>query len=336
MKPLSALLFSTLSFSTLFAQQKQAPTPPLQTPRQAFIEMITGGQKAITKHLTVEVQQVLAKAGARSAAALMELGSVPGQFGSDTQTFESGPLLMVINQPRSHSKVELRVDNDDLSGDEDTIELSLHVNRENNDQDPEDWEAFLSHLTVNMKKQTGIWRLNRVGIGVEIAIGDPEFVKNTFLKEPKKPANVTASVNAEQENEKPEIHRPPDQLVTTVAMAEFFFARQHPDTGFTCSLPDLAEATKSFGLDQIVMGTDGYKVSLSGCQGHPVGSFQVVAEPMAGNAGKAYCTDATHNVRIADDGRGSTCLSSGNVNQPREVDDVMTGLRVVDPNQPKP
>ena len=42
---LRAVLFlSALSSSSLFAQQ-QAPAPPPQTPRQALIEMITGGQK---------------------------------------------------------------------------------------------------------------------------------------------------------------------------------------------------------------------------------------------------------------------------------------------------
>jgi hypothetical protein len=58
--------------------------------------------------------------------------------------------------------------------------------------------------------------------------------------------------------------------------------------------------------------SQGYKLSLSGCQGRPAGSFQVVAEPTAhGNGGKALCTDATRNIRVADDGRGSTCLTFG-------------------------
>jgi hypothetical protein len=315
MKLRAALLLVALSSSALFAQKKQAPVPPLQTPRQALIEMITGGQKAITKHLTVEVQQLLAKAGSQNASALAAFGSLQGQLGSDVQSFESGPLLLVINQPREHSKLEVKIENDDLSGDEDTMDLSLHMVRENNDQEPEDWEAFFSRLTVNLKKQAGVWRLNKIGVGVEFPLGDPEFLQKTFLKGQKQAgATVASTGNVEPDTNKPEVHRSPDQLIISVAMAEYYFAQQHPDAGFSCSLPDLAEATKSFGLDQILSGpTDGYKVSLSGCQGHPAGSFQVVVEPILGNAGKAFCTDATRNIRIADDGRGSTCLAFGRV-----------------------
>jgi hypothetical protein len=56
----------------------------------------------------------------------------------------------------------------------------------------------------------------------------------------------------------------------------------------------------------------GYKFSLSGCQDKPSGSFHLVAEPVSptGKA-KAFCTDATNNVRSSDDGLGSSCLASG-------------------------
>ena len=56
----------------------------------------------------------------------------------------------------------------------------------------------------------------------------------------------------------------------------------------------------------------GYKFSLSGCQDKPSGSFHLVAEPVSptGKA-KAFCTDATNNIRSSDDGLGSSCLASG-------------------------
>ena len=64
----------------------------------------------------------------------------------------------------------------------------------------------------------------------------------------------------------------------------------------------------------------GYKFSLSGCQGKPAETFHVVAEPvsLAGGA-KAYCTDATRNVRTSDDGSGSTCLMAGKLSRPSEL-----------------
>ena len=319
MKLRAAFLFTAILSSALFAQ-KQAPAPPPQSARQALIEILTGGQKAVGKHLTVEVQQLLAKSGARSAAVLAMFDQARQQTGPDAQTFDSGPLLLVVNQPAQHQKLEIHVENDDLNGDEDTLELSLHMVRENNDQPPEDWEAFLSRFSVNLKKQAGIWRLNKVGVAVEFPLGDPEFLQKTFLKEMDQAtrADVVASAGHAEPIPSPEAQEKkmaPQQLLMMVAVAEYSYARQHPDAGFSCSLGDLAEAGQSFGLGQQISSGfyQGYKLSLTGCQGHPSGSFQLVAEPLQGTGGKAYCTDATRNVRVADDGRGATCLAFGRV-----------------------
>ena len=103
----------------------------------------------------------------------------------------------------------------------------------------------------------------------------------------------------------------PEQVLNALGLLEITFAHQHPDQGFTCSLSDLAEAFAN--NPQFSNGmVQGYKLSLSGCQGRPAGSFQLVAEPLAqGNGGKAFCTDATRNIRVSDDGRGGTCLAFG-------------------------
>lgn len=316
MKLRAAVLFTALSFSTLFAQQ-QAPAPPIQSARQALTEMLTGGTKAVTKHLTVEVQQLLSKSGNKSIGLMGPIGSIQSEFGQ-AQTFESGPVLLLINQPREHSKIEVRIENDDLSGDEDTLDLSLHVIRENSEQSPEDWEAFLSRLTVNMKKQAGIWRLNKIGVGVEFPVGDAEFLKKTVLKgfeQAESKTAVAAGDHVELKTEPPqERNVSPDEFLLWASMLESIYARLHPDIGFTCSLSDLMETAQSSGMEQRFTSgmNQGYKLSLSGCQGRPAGSFQIVAEPTArAIGGKAFCTDATHNVRASDDGRGATCLVSG-------------------------
>jgi hypothetical protein len=106
----------------------------------------------------------------------------------------------------------------------------------------------------------------------------------------------------------------PREAVMMLGFAESQFARTHPEIGFTCTLPDLAKPNM-FNLDpQIFSGEpyQGYKFSLSGCQDKPSGSFHLVAEPVSptGKA-KAFCTDATNNVRSSDDGLGSSCLTSG-------------------------
>src|SRR5215469_15736993 len=175
-------------FATLFlfvfailssAQQQQAPPAPPQSPRQALIEMSNG---QVLKHLTVEVQQLLQQPENKQAlAALGFASSMKRELGQDVQVFESGPVLVSINDVKDHHKVEVQVNNDDMSGDQDDLELSVHSFRDGVEQD-EEWQTFLSHFTVTMVRQQNIWRLSKVGIGVELAVGDPEFLKKTYLR----------------------------------------------------------------------------------------------------------------------------------------------------------
>ncbi|HET9836600.1 MAG TPA: hypothetical protein VFR84_00095 [Candidatus Angelobacter sp.] len=290
-----------------------APVPPMQTPRQALIEMILGGSQAINKHLTVEVQQLLAKSR-RGAMFTAPFESLKGELGPNVQSFETGQVLLVVNDPKQHQKLEVRVDNDDLSGDEDTLTLSPHVIRENSDQPPEEWEAFLSNFNVNLKRQDGVWRLNKIGVVLEMKVGDADVIKNTFLKD-EKPQEASAAT-APQDDSKPDPpSMNPQQLISSLFFMELTFAREHPDQGFTCSLPDLT-ANVSMGQQLQLPGGSyqGYRVSLGGCQGHPAGSFQLVLEPLVQGSGmKAFCSDATRNIRVADDGRGATCLAFGRI-----------------------
>jgi hypothetical protein len=98
-----------------------------------------------------------------------------------------------------------------------------------------------------------------------------------------------------------------------VGMAQLTFARIHPEVGFTCTLTDLANPNP-LNLDPRIFSGEpyrGYKFTLSGCQDKPSGSFRLVAEPISPAAGaRAYCTDATNNVRTSADGLGSSCLAS--------------------------
>jgi hypothetical protein len=115
---------------------------------------------------------------------------------------------------------------------------------------------------------------------------------------------------------------PKVDIQTTVSLISFqeqIYAGQHPERGFSCSLSELlsdSNQSQSFGLDpQVKTGiSNGYRINISGCQDIPSGSYQITAEPLSPSAGnKAFCTDATHNIRASDDGRGSTCLISGRV-----------------------
>jgi hypothetical protein len=177
---------------------------------------------------------------------------------------------------------------------------------------------------VSLKKEQNVWRLNKVSTTLEFPIGSAEFLK-ALTKSTEGEGHVagmytynasvgtaTASAAAAPSAASPAL--PIEQVLMMLGFAEQAFARQHPEAGFTCSWSDLQDPAVSMGLDkQITAGTyNGYRLSLSSCEGHPAGSFRLIAEPMAAQ-GKAFCVDATQNVRSSDDGRGSTCLSSGKV-----------------------
>jgi len=312
------LLLAGLVFITSALSQPQAAPPRPQTARQALIEIVTKGGEALLKHLTVEVQDALKANKKFNSAGLSVLNSMTPDSG--LQSFEAGEVLFVYNDAAQHTKYEVHVDNDDLAGNEDSLQLSLHAFRDEKEQDPE-WGPMSPHFTVSMKLQQNVWRLNNVSVGAEFPVGDAKFVEKMFLKPatsaasgfslvgPASAAHVSSGAGDVASSE-----MPPEHAVRMLAYAESEFARQHPDVGFSCSFSELAESSKMMGVDQRVNNGiyNGYRFGLTGCQSKPAGSYQITAEPLAAGA-KAFCTDATQNLRSSDDGRGATCLASGRV-----------------------
>jgi hypothetical protein len=302
--------------TSVLAQHGQ-PAPP-QTARQALLEMLKGDEQAITKHLTVQVQQTLSNARGKSGSLAAEtIAGFRGMAlrGASQETFDSGSLLLAETDPKTHERFEVHVDSDDLAGDEDTLQLSLHQLRDGQEVDSP--AQFLSQIEVAMIKQENIWRLNAITISAKLPVGDPKLMEN--LTKSATGGGMGGGRIAVSRSDQPEVPKADaEQTVRLLAMAQGMYAAMHPEIGFTCSLTDLLNQSGSmfqgFGIDPAVATGlfNGYKYALSGCQSSPAGSFQLIAEPVAPLSGaKAFCTDATHNLRVADDGRASTCLSSG-------------------------
>jgi hypothetical protein len=332
MKLRAALLFFA-TISVLFARQ-QAPAPPPQTARQALLEMITGGSEGVKRHLTVEMQKALEASGKDSAQEFDVLSQIKSA-GADFQVFETGEVLLSAVDPKSNEKFEVHVDSDDLSGDTDNIDLSFHQFRDGVEQEIP-FTGLLSRFTVGLKRQGNIWRLNELSINLKVPLGDPKLLEKAGSNMPGMfGAKIGASGGAKSEAFR---ELPIEQTVTMVAFAEGSYAMQHPETGFTCALSELGKVNFLNMDERIFKGEayKGYKFSLSGCQGKPAETFHVVAEPvsLAGGA-KAYCTDATRNVRTSDDGSGSTCLMAGKLLRNTESERV--GVHVLSPlEQGKP
>jgi hypothetical protein len=305
------LVVSTTTF--LFAQQ-QAQAPPPQTPRQALIEMINGGQEGAIKHLTVEMQKSLQGDGKNNSSAELAAFDQLKAASSNFQVFETGQVLISANDPKSNEKFEVHVDSDDLSGDTDNMDISFHQFRDGVEQDIP-YAVMLSRFTVGMKRQANVWRLNEISINIKVPVGDPKLLDKFGDGMPTGMGMIGGKIggSASGKPEKPK-DMAPREAIEMVAMAEMTFARLHPEVGFTCTLADLAKHNP-FNLDPRIFSGEpyrGYKFSLSGCQDKPSGSFRLVAEPVSpAPKAKAFCTDATNNVRSSDDGLGSSCFTSG-------------------------
>lgn len=335
----AVLVVLALFASMALCAQPQGQAAPPQTPRQALIEMISGGQEGAMKHLTLEMQKSLQGDGKNSAAQLATFDQIRAAS-SDFQVFETGEVLLSANDPKSHEKFEVHVDGDDLSGDTDTMDISFHQFHDGVEQDIP-YAAMLSRFTVGMKRQANVWRLNDISINIKIPVGDPKLLEKFGNGMPGMiGGKIGGSASGKSEKSR---DMAPREAIMMVAFAESTFARSHPETGFTCTLADLAKSNP-FNLDPRIFTGEpyrGYKFSLSGCQDKPSGSFHLVAEPVAPAAGaKAYCTDATGNIRSSDDGRGSSCLASGKVDRSLQYDDdgaAAVGIDVhVHSDKPKP
>jgi len=313
--------------SSFLLSQTQAPAAPPQTPRQALIEMINGGQEGAMKHLTVEMQKSLQGDGKNnSSVAQLAPFEQMRAASSDFQVFETGQVLLSTNDPKTNEKFEVHVDSDDLAGDADNMDISFHQFRDGVEQDIP-YTTMLSRFSVGMKRQANIWRLNEVSINIKVPVGDPKLLEK--FGSGMGTGMFGAKVGGVSASGKPEKPRDmaPREAVQMLGMTESMFARMHPEIGFTCTLSDLAKPNM-LNLDPRIFSGEpyyGYKFSLSGCQDKPSGSFHLVAEPVSptGKA-KAFCTDATNNVRSSDDGLGSSCLASDKL-EPSGAEDGAAG-----------
>ena len=143
----TVLLVLAVFTSTALCAQPQAQAPPPQTPRQALIEMISGGQEGAMKHLTVEMQKSLQGDGKNNAASQLATFDQIRAASSDFQVFETGQVLLASNDPKTHEKFEVHVDSDDLSGDTDNMDISFHQFHDGVEQDIP-YAAMLSRFTV--------------------------------------------------------------------------------------------------------------------------------------------------------------------------------------------
>lgn len=320
-----SLIVTTLSTGTLFAPpssaqqtkvQDAAATP--QTARQALMEMFFSKTPGtFIKHLPVATRTALEKSGA--LAALQQYSVFASQLHTqgNVQTFETGPVLLTGEDPKTGQKVEIAV-NEAMRGDQDDIELSFRVYKSGELQRA----PFMPQMTFSMKQEEQIWKLNEISFTIHLPLADPDLLKaitekiqthtsssSTFSPHSgitTQPAGSDALVLAAMRN---------------ILTAEITYAASFPNVGFTCTLSDL----DGFGSGQpnehqamlinsgLASGKRyGFVFTLSECSGDPATHFQLTAAPNANTFGrKAFCANESGVIRSSDDGNPATCLASG-------------------------
>lgn len=306
--PPIALLFLFVSLAA-----SQTPPPP-QTARQALIEMFFGTTpNHLEKHLPDVTRNSLKKlASANGMNTLDEFSMLASQLksgGGKFETFETGPTLLSTEDAEGAEKFELTVERDDLAGDEDQIELALHMTK----NFKEEAMPFIPRFIFIMVQQADVWRLNEIDVTVKVPLSDPTFLK---------------SIEDRQHNQ--------SEMMTIFAMQSIVGAEKSYSTAqgaFACSLSALGTPVagtnrRAYLFDrQLMTGKkNGYIFVISNCD---AAHYKVVAEPEVSNSGqRAFCSDEGGEVRASADGKASTCLSSG---EPVEAGPRAKGVLVAAP-----
>jgi hypothetical protein len=291
-----------------------------QTARQALIEMFfskTPGTFA--KHLPMATRAALEKAGA--LATLQQYSALASQLqtqGQNLQTFESGPLLLAGEDPKTGQKIEITVQNDALRGDQDDIQLSFRVYKNGEVQ----LTPFMPQITFSMKRETQLWTLNEIAVTIHLPLADPDFLK--AITEKIKPQTATTSTFTPRSESSAQATGSDTQVLAamrTIVTAEVTYFTTFPAIGYTCSLSDLDGFGGGTPNEHQAMLINsglasgkrfGFVFTLSGCGGAPATSFHLTAAPNGNTIGrKAFCADQAGVIRSADDGNPATCLARG-------------------------
>lgn len=282
----------------------EKPAPP-QTARQALLEMFLADTPAgFEKHLPKATQAFLkTDSGVLPLQNLSEISSEIRQPGRQLETFDDGPVLVRSEDPRVEQTVEVVLEGEADSGDEDELRLAVRIYRAGKPLPL----PFFPTATCTMKTESGTWRLHEVVVSLRVPLGDPDFLKS--LSHALGPSQMGVLESSALSG------------LRTLATAEVSYASAFPELGFTCTLSDLggagdgepnshAASTINEALASGTMG--GYSFALTDCSGSPVDHFRVMAAPVNPDSGlRAFCSDESAVIRFSDDGQAATCLRDG-------------------------
>lgn len=308
-------------FVILLTSMAVAQVP--QSPRQALLEMFKAtSPDQIDRHTPEVLLQALSKlppdVRQRQRQSMMFLSMAMTMAGNSIQTFESGPILVLIRNPKDNSRVEITVERDDLSGDTDAMEFGVRVTKEGKQQEmPAEFR-----ILVNMKMEKNVWKLERVGASASLALDDPkmaEAIVDKILEQEKNRAANT-SIGIQVTGQPRTISE--QNVVTslrTLNTAESSYLSSYPSVGYACRLSDLGGSLGGRSPDEhgaqlinpaLEAGTRyGYRFEISGCTAT---GYKIVAAPTQKGVGHlTYCTDQSGVVKSVAEAGAIDCAARG-------------------------
>jgi type IV pilus assembly protein PilA len=301
-----------------------AQSAPAQNARQALLEMLFGKPGSFERHLPKTTIAAITKASNGGPSMLGQfsmLSTFANAPGSHLQTFEAGSTLLSFSDDRTQSKFEVTVESDDLRGDEDEIQLSFQGSK---DGQPVA-RPLMPTLSLLMKQEAGIWKLNTISLTMRFPLADPEFLKAMATMSQQRATGIGAIAQPSAGPGTSVQSRPMEASaiasLRAIVTAETTYANTYPARGFTCTLSDL----DGFGADspnehqamliesRLASGKKaGYIFQLSGCTGSPSAHFQVTAVPATpGMGARAFCADQSAILRSSTDGLAASCTTNG-------------------------
>jgi len=299
------------------AQTAQTPDqPPKQTARQALIEMfVAKTQEDFVKHLPDDARKILVHKGDTAEASwALRFADIGKQLtrlsGGHLETFDEGPIILAVQQNGGSEKFEATVEHDSLMGEADEIEVSIQYSK---DGQPVPL-AVLPRLTFTLQQQKEIWRLTELTAAAHVPLTDPDYLKG---------------LRKQQDESNEEVIQ---TRVTMIVSEENAYAAKRADHSYTCAMaslftPDAAEgqaegaaagvSAQPLEIDSVPNPQpneewNGYRFTLSGCEGSPAMKFRVLAAPADPDAEiKTFCADQSGTVKFITTGKHSTCFREG-------------------------
>jgi hypothetical protein len=292
-----------LAFAGLYTASAQTRTP--QTARQALLEILLDKTPdAWEKHLPDVARNLFSRGGdSPQMPILRELTSFKAGIsanGGELETFDSGPVLLAVEDKASQHKLEIVVERDDLAGDDNEIELSVHPYSEGQPAAL----PVVPRIILSMKQEKDVWKLNEITVAVHVPLSDPDYLKG--LQKTQNSSFESAAAAG----------------LRTLNTAQVSYSASFPKRGFTCTLSMLggSETQEQPSPEHAMLIDDalasgkrsGYVFSITGCDVPPASKYQMTAVPADPSSGiRAFCSDESAVIRYSTDGQATNCLSEG-------------------------